>query len=133
MRRLCKECRSHITLSRVWGSLKLERNNVHIRADEIQCYRIHRGKKAKVEAFEHLEFFQVSGEEHQSSKGAMAVVRSVEKIWTVDSCIEARGSNPRKKSESPEGESYQEFGVQEFGVWRMRVRALDIRNHERAN
>jgi hypothetical protein len=70
----------------------------------------------------------VLGEKRQSSKGETTAVGSAKKIWTVDSCPGARGLNPCKQSESPEGESYQEFSVwsSEFGGREFRPSTSEI-------
>jgi hypothetical protein len=47
---------------------KLRRDSIIIHAGKTQCYRVHRGKKAKVEAFEHLKFFQVWEERAQAQE-----------------------------------------------------------------
>jgi hypothetical protein len=104
------------------------------------------GKETKVEAFEHLELFQVREESAKAQEEHNYLSDSAEEIWTIEDFTSreqwkstqsrrdsepldltqnsrqsldlsrgARGLNPRKQSESPEGVSYRDFGIREFG------------------
>jgi hypothetical protein len=63
---------------------KLRRSNVLYAQARTQVAELAEKRRTKVEAFEHLKFFQVWEEKRQGSAGAIAVVGSAEKIWTVE-------------------------------------------------
>jgi hypothetical protein len=46
----------------------IRRDSIFIRARETQCYRVRRGKKEKVEAFDNRKFFQVREESAKSQE-----------------------------------------------------------------